>query len=274
MKFLKPLFIFALFVLVQPQRPSAETNFITVASTTSTENSGLFKWILPKFSAATGIQVRVVAVGTGQAIRIAQNGDADVLFVHHKPSEIKFVKDGYGVKRYDVMYNDFVIVGPKTDPAGIKEAKNASEALTAIASTKSIFVSRGDNSGTHKKEQFLWNEAGIDPVKSSGSWYRESGSGMGATLNTTAAMGGYALSDRGTWLSFKNRQSLTLLNVGDKNMLNPYGVILVNPKKFPHVKAKLGQQFIDWLVSVKGQTAIAAFRINDKVLFKPNANGG
>jgi len=274
MKLLKPLFVFALLVFAQPLQSVAETNFITVASTTSTENSGLFKWILPKFTAATGIQVRVVAVGTGQAIRLAQNGDADVLFVHHKPSELKFVKDGFGVKRYDVMYNDFVIVGPAKDPAGIKGETNVSSALQKIAAKKSIFVSRGDNSGTHKKEMFLWKNASIDPVISSGTWYRESGSGMGATLNTAAAMNGYALSDRGTWLSFKNRQNLTLLYAGDQNMLNPYGVILVNPKKFPHVKAKLGQQFINWVVSEKGQTAIGAFRINGKVLFRPNASGG
>jgi len=274
MKILKPLFILSAVVVLTLQGAHAGQNFITVASTTSTENSGLFNWILPKFTTATGIEVRIVAVGTGQAIRMARNGDADVLFVHHKPSEIKFVKDGFGVKRYDVMYNDFIIVGPDNDPAKIKGESNVADALKKIAAHNSIFVSRGDNSGTHKKEKFLWHEAGIDPVKSSGAWYRESGSGMGATLNTAAAMGGYALSDRGTWLSFKNRQGLTILSEGDSRLLNPYGVILVNGKKFPHVKTAMGQKFIDWLISKDGQTAIGSFRINGKLLFKPDAKAG
>jgi tungstate transport system substrate-binding protein len=250
--------------------PSAEDKFITVASTTSTQNSGLFSFILPKFEQKTGIAVRVVAVGTGRAIRLAQSGDVDVLFVHHKPSEELFVTEGYGVKRYGVMYNDFVIVGAKGDLAKIKGLVDAAAALAKIAEANAPFTSRADNSGTHKKEMSLWKDAGIDPGKSSGAWYRETGSGMGATLNAASAMGAYALADRGTWLSFKNRGDLVVLSEGDERLLNPYGVIVVNPEKFPHVKAGLAQTFVDWLVSQEGQDAIAAFRINGEVLFHPN----
>jgi len=250
----------------------AEKPFITVASTTSTANSGLFDYILPMFTKKTGVDVRVVAVGTGQAIRLARKGDADVLFVHHRPSEEKFVADGFGVKRYDVMYNDFIIVGPKDDPAGIMGGHDAAKAVAEIATKKSVFVSRGDDSGTNKRERSLWKAAGVDPVKHSGKWYRESGSGMGATLNTAVAMNGYTLADRGTWLSFKNRGPLEIMVEGDTRLMNPYGVMLVSPKKYPHVKAKEGQMFIDWLISSEGQTAIGNYKINGKILFKPDAH--
>jgi tungstate transport system substrate-binding protein len=245
--------------------------FITVASTTSTANSGLFDVILPVFTKKTGIEVRVVAVGTGQAIRTARNGDADVLFVHHKPSEEKFVSDGYGVKRYGVMVNDFVIVGPKSDPAEIKGGNDAGRAFEQIAAQKTVFVSRGDDSGTHKRERSVWKAVSIDLQSASGKWYRETGSGMGATLNTASAMGGYALADRGTWLSFKNRGPLIILVEGDQRLMNPYGVILVDKEKHPHVKSKEGQMFVDWLVSKEGQQVIGAFKINGEVLFTPNA---
>ncbi len=249
----------------------AAERFITVASTTSTKNSGLFDHIVPLFEKKTGIQVRVVAVGTGQAIRLARNGDADVLFVHHRPSEEKFVADGFGVQRFGVMYNDFVIAGPKDDPARIAGMRDAAKALKKIAGARAPFVSRGDDSGTHKKELALWRAAGVDTARASGTWYRETGSGMGATLNTASAMQGYALADRGTWLSFKNRAGLRVLVEGDTRLFNPYGVILVNPKRHPHVKADLGREFIAWLISPEGQAAIGDFRINGEILFKPNA---
>ncbi|HER26090.1 MAG TPA: sulfate transporter [Rhodospirillales bacterium] len=254
-------------------RAQAETPYITVASTTSTQNSGLFKVLIPAFKAYSGIDVRVVAVGTGQAIRLASNGDADVLFVHHKPSEQKFIADGFGVERFDVMYNDFVIVGPKSDPAGIRGLTDALVAFRRIAETASTFASRGDDSGTNKKELGLWQAVGIDANQASGTWYRETGSGMGATLNTAAGMEAYSLTDRGTWLSFKNRQGLEILSQGDKKLFNPYGVILVNPAKYPHTKAKLGQAFIDWLISPDGQKAIAGYSIDGQQLFFPNASG-
>ncbi len=250
---------------------SAAEKFIIVASTTSTKNSGLFDHILPLFEKKTGIQVRVVAVGTGQAIRLAQNGDADVLLVHHRPSEEKFVADGFGVRRFGVMYNDFVIAGPKDDPARIAGMRDAAKALEKIAGARAPFVSRGDDSGTHKKELGLWRAAGVDAARASGGWYRETGSGMGATLNTASAMQGYALADRGTWLSFGNRAGLRVLVEGDERLVNPYGVILVNPKRHPHVKADLGRKFIAWLISPEGQAAIGAFRVNGQVLFKANA---
>ena len=254
-----------------PLTAGAAERFITVASTTSTKNSGLFDHILPLFEKKTGIQVRVVAVGTGQAIRLARNGDTDVLFVHHRPSEEKFVADGFGVQRFGVMYNDFVIAGPKDDPARIAGMRDAAKALEKIAGARAPFVSRGDDSGTHKKELALWRAAGVDVVQASGSWYRETGSGMGATLNTASAMQAYALADRGTWLSFKNRAGLRVLVEGDERLFNPYGVILVNPERHPHVKADLGREFIAWLISPEGQAAIGAFRVNGQVLFKPNA---
>lgn len=250
----------------------AQERFITVASTTSTEDSGLFKSLLPKFTARTGIEVRVVARGTGQAIDLAKRGDADVLFVHHRPSEDKFVAEGFATERRAVMYNDFVVVGPKADPAGVKGGKDVTAALSRIAKAKAPFISRGDDSGTHKAELALWKEAAIEPGKSEGGWYRSIGQGMGPTLNTAAAIDGYALADRGTWLNFKNRSNLTVLVEGDKRLFNQYGVMLVNPAKFPHVKAKDGQAFVDWLVSGEGQKAIADYAIDGQSLFFPNAN--
>lgn len=249
----------------------AADTFITVASTTSTQNSGLFDYLLPIFEKKTGIDVRVVAVGTGQAIKLAERGDADVLFVHHRPSEEKFVAEGYGVERFDVMYNDFVIVGPKDDPAGIAGMTDVVAALKKIATNKATFVSRGDDSGTNKKELELWEKTGIDPSEASGTWYRETGSGMGATLNTTAGMGAYTLSDRGTWISFKNKGDLGIVVEGDERLFNPYGVILVNPEKNPHVKVEAGQKFVDWLISPEGQKAIGDYRLHGKQLFHPDA---
>ena len=253
---------------------AAQDQFITVASTTSTENSGLFGELLPQFHDDTGIEVRVVAVGTGQAIELARNGDADVLFVHHKPSEEQFVADGFGVERHEVMYNDFVIVGPASDPAGIKGSKDVVDSMAKIAEAQAPFASRGDDSGTHKAELALWQEAGVDVAGASGSWYRETGSGMGPTLNTAAGMDAYALTDRGTWLSFQNPQNLEIVVEGDPRLFNQYGIILVNPEKHPHVKADLGQAFVDWVLSDAGQQAIAEFKINGQQAFFPNARLG
>jgi tungstate transport system substrate-binding protein len=256
------------------QSAQAEKPFIIVQSTTSTQNSGLFDDLLPKFTAKTGIDVRVVAVGTGQAIRNAANGDGDVLFVHSKPSEEKFVADGLGVSRADVMYNDFVIVGPANDPAGVAGSNNVTEALTKIASSKSIFASRGDDSGTHKAELRLWKASGIDPSKDSGTWYRETGSGMGATLNTGTGMGAYVMTDRATWIAFGNKGTHQIVVEGDPNMFNQYGVILVNPKAHPHVRADMAKIFIDWLLSSEGQAAIADYQVDGQQLFFPNAGSG
>ena len=253
---------------------SATERFITVASTTSTQNSGLYEHILPNFTTRTGIAVRIVAVGTGQAIKLARNGDADVLFVHHKASEERFVADGFGVERFDVMYNDFVLVGPKADPAGVRDAADTSDALARIAAANSPFTSRGDNSGTHKKERELWQVAEVDVSTQSGSWYRETGSGMGATLNTAAGMDAYALTDRATWFKFKNRGTLEILAEDDEQIFNQYGVILVNPARHPHVKHDLGQAFIDWLLSKDGQSAIGAYRLQGQQAFFPNAAAG
>jgi len=253
---------------------ATQENFITVASTTSTENSGLFGELLPMFQEETGIEVRVVAVGTGQAIKLAENGDADVLFVHHKASEEQFVADGFGVARHEVMYNDYVIVGPASDPAGINGSKDVADAFQKVAAAEAPFASRGDDSGTHKAELALWEEAGIDVAGASGTWYRETGSGMGPTLNTAAGMDAYALTDRGTWLSFDNRQDLEIAVEGDPRLFNQYGIILVNPEKHPHVKADLGQTFIDWVISDQGQEAIGAFQINGQQAFFPNAKSG
>ena len=249
----------------------AADRFITVASTTSTENSGLFRHLLPLFQQDTGIEVRVVAVGTGQAIELAQRGDADVLFVHHKPSEEKFIAEGFGVARFDVMYNDFVVVGPRVDPAGVKGLTDVAVALAQVAAKQATFVSRGDDSGTHKLELSLWKTAGVDVSAASGTWYREAGAGMGATLNTASGLDAYSLTDRGTWISFKNRGNLSILVEGDSRLFNQYGVMLVNPKKHAHVKATDGQTFIDWLLSDKGQQAIATFRIEGEQAFFPNA---
>ncbi|MFZ5789635.1 MAG: substrate-binding domain-containing protein [Pseudomonadota bacterium] len=254
-----------------PATARAGDRFITVASTTSTQDSGLFDYLLPIFTAKTGIEVRVVAKGTGEAIKLAQAGDADVLFVHHKPSEEKFVAEGYGVKRYQLMYNDFLLVGPKADPAGIAGTKDVVEGLKRIATAKAPFVSRGDDSGTNKAEMALWKLAAIDPAQASGGWYRAVGAGMGPTLNTAAGMEAYTLTDRATWLAFQNKGDLVPVVEGDQRLFNQYGVTLVNPAKFPHVKAEDGQAFIDWLVSPEGQKAIAGFKINGQQLFFPNA---
>ena len=266
-------FAFAAVLVAACAAPAlGQTETIRVASTTSTENSGLFKHLLPIFEAKSGIRVQVVAVGTGQAIQIAQRGDADVLLVHHRPSEEKFVAEGYGARRFDVMYNDYILIGPKADPAKIAGLKDAAEAFKRIAAAGAPFASRGDKSGTHIAELELWQAARLDPASFKGKgWYRETGSGMGAALNTAAGLGAYILADRGTWISFKNRQDLIVLVEGDKRLFNPYGVILVNPARHPHVKAKAGQAFIDWLVSPEGQSAIAAFKIEGQQLFFPSA---
>jgi tungstate transport system substrate-binding protein len=249
----------------------AQDKSIVVSSTTSTQDSGLFGHILPLFKAKTGTDVKVVAQGTGQALDTGRRGDADVVFVHAKPQEEKFVADGAGVKRYPVMYNDFVLIGPKSDPAGIKGMADVAEALKTIKAKDASFISRGDRSGTHAAELALWKAAGIDIGKDKGPWYKEIGQGMGAALNTASAADAYVLADRGTWLSFKNRGDLDILVAGDKRMFNQYGVILVNPAKHPHVKKDLGQAFIDWLVSPEGQKAIADYKINGQQLFFPNA---
>ncbi len=250
----------------------AQDRFITVASTTSTEQSGLFGYLLPKFKEKTGIDVRVIAQGTGQALDTGRRGDADVVFVHDTPSEEKFVAEGAGVKRFPVMYNDFIVVGPKSDPAGVKGTKDVVSAFKKIAETKAPFASRGDDSGTDKAEKRLWKQAGLDP-KSGADWYKSTGSGMGPTLNTSASMNAYTLTDRGTWLAFKNRGDLDIAVEGDTKLFNQYGVILVNPEKFPSVKKADGQAFIDWLVSDEGQKVIAGYKINDQQLFFPNAKG-
>jgi len=256
------------------QASFAEDKFIIVQSTTSTQNSGLFDHLLPMFQDKTGIEVRVVAVGTGQAIKNAANGDGDVLFVHAKPAEEKFVADGLGVSRADVMYNDFVIVGPADDPAGVAGSKDVVDALKKIAEAKAPFASRGDDSGTHKAEQRLWKQAGIDPAAASNDWYRETGSGMGATLNTGTGMGAYVMTDRATWISFGNKGDYKVAVEGDPILFNQYGVILVNPEVHQHVKADLGQQFIDWILSEEGQQAIADYKIDGQQLFFPNADKG
>ena len=262
---------FALGVLMIAAAAMAEPRSITVASTTSTQNSGLFDWLLPQFTEASGIEVQVVAVGTGQAIRIATNGDADVLLVHHEASERRFVADGLGLMRHPVMHNDFVLVGPAADPAGIRGMTDIAAALRRIGETGSIFVSRGDDSGTHKKELELWSSSDFDPGPASGSWYRESGSGMGATLNTAGAMDGYTLSDRASWVSFGNKGDHVILLEGDPQLHNPYAAIVVNPERHPHVRAEAAQAFVDWLTSTRGQAAIAAFRVQDQQLFFPGA---
>jgi len=250
----------------------AQERFIVVASTTSTEQSGLFGHILPIFEKQTGIKVRVVALGTGQALDLARRGDADVVFVHAKAAEEKFLAEGHGVKRFPVMVNDFVLVGPKSDPAKIAGGKDVVEALKKIQSAQAAFVSRGDRSGTHMAELDLWKAAGIDLDKAKGPWYRDTGQGMGPALNTAASMNAYVLADRGTWLAFRNRADLAILVEGDKRLYNQYGVMLVNPDKHPSVKKDLGQAFIDWLLSPEGQKAIAGYRIGGEQLFFPNAD--
>ncbi len=252
---------------------AAVDKFIVVQSTTSTQNSGLYDHILPLFREKTGIEVRVVAVGTGQAIGNAANGDGDVLLVHSKSAEEKFVAEGHGIARFDVMYNDFVVVGPAADPARVAGSKDVVAALTGIARAKALFVSRGDDSGTHKTELALWAEAGVDVAAASGGWYRETGSGMGATLNMGAGMGAYVLVDRATWTSFGNKSGHRVLVEGDPRLLNQYGIVLVNPEKHPNVLAGLGRQFVDWMLSEEGQAAIASYRVDGRQLFFPNAGG-
>ena len=249
---------------------SAQDRSIVVASTTSTQDSGLFGYLLPIFKAKTGIEVKVIAQGTGQALDTARRGDADVVFVHAKSQEEKFLAEGFGVKRYDVMYNDFVLIGPNSDPAGVK-GRDIEAALKTIKDKAAPFVSRGDKSGTHSAELALWKQAGIDIAATKGPWYREIGQGMGTALNTAGAMNGYVLSDRGTWISFKNRGDLDIVVEGDRRLFNQYGVMLVNPEKFPSVKKEFGQAFIDWLVSTEGQAAIAGYKIEGQQLFFPNA---
>jgi tungstate transport system substrate-binding protein len=252
----------------------AENPYIVVASTTSTEQSGLFSHLLPAFTKATGIDVRVVAVGTGQALDIGRRGDADVVFVHDKAAELQWLAEGNGVKRYPVMYNDFVLIGPKADPAHVSGGKDIAVAFRKIAAAKAPFVSRADKSGTYAAELRLWKDAGIDIAKDKGPWYRETGSGMGPALNTAAGMDAYILADRGTWLNFHNRGDLGIVVQGDKRLFNQYGVMLVNPQKHPGVKKDLGQKFIDWLVSPHGQEVIASYKINGEQLFFPNAGSG
>lgn len=259
------------FALVLPLASLAQAETILVQSTTSTKNSGLYDYLLPKIKADTGLTVNVVAVGTGQAIKNAQNCDADVLLVHAKASEEQFVNSGFGVERFDLMYNDFIVVGPANDPAGVGGSKDIASSLTAIASKKALFASRGDDSGTHKAELRLWKVAATDPKQGSGDWYRETGSGMGATLNAAVGMGAYAMTDRATWTKFGNKGDFKIHVQGDERLFNQYGVILVNSKKCPSVKTDAGQKFVDWLISDKGQQAIASYQVNGDQLFFPNA---
>ena len=261
----------AVFVVVVGAPAAAQERFITAASTTSTEQSGLFGHILPQFEQKTGIKVRVVALGTGQALDLARRGDADVVFVHAKAAEEKFIGEGFGIARYPVMYNDFVLIGPKSDPAKVGGGRDITEALRKVQSAQAPFVSRGDKSGTHMAELDLWKAAGVELDKAKGPWYRDTGQGMGPALNTAASMNAYVLADRGTWLAFKNRGELGILVEGDRRLFNQYGVMVVNPARHPHVKKDLGQAFVDWVVSADGQKAIADYKINGEQLFFPNA---
>ncbi len=251
---------------------AAQEKSIVVASTTSTQDTGLFGYLLPLFKKRTGIEVKVIALGTGQALDTARRGDADVVFVHAKSEEEKFLAEGFAVKRYPVMYNDFVLIGPKNDPAGIREGKDIVAALKTLKDKQAAFISRGDRSGTHIAEISLWKLAGIDIAAEKGRWYKEIGQGMGAALNTASEADAYVLSDRGTWLSFKNKGDLVVAVEGDTRLFNQYGVMLVNPAKHPTVKKELGQQFIDWLISPEGQRDITGYRINGEQLFYPNAS--
>jgi len=267
----KTLLLAALAVCLSLTRAHGDDSFIILQSTTSTQNSGLYDAILPDFTDATGIEVRVVAVGTGQAIKNAGNCDGDVLLVHARDAEEAFVASGFGRARFDVMYNDFVLIGPRSDPVDLTGIETAPEALRAIAAARLPFASRGDESGTHKKEMSLWAAAGLDPVDQSGTWYRETGSGMGATLNIATGMNAYTLSDRATWLAFENKQSQDILFEGDPTLFNQYGVVVVNPAHCPRVKAELGQRFVDWLLGQDGQNSIAGFQRDGTQLFFPNA---
>jgi tungstate transport system substrate-binding protein len=266
------LWLAAILTLIAPDSVFAQSRSIVVASTTSTEQSGLFGFLLPRFTDKTGIQVRVVAVGTGQALDIGRRGDADVVFVHDKPAEEKFMAEGFGVRRFDVMYNDFVIIGPKADPAHIAGSKDVTAAFRDIARTKAAFISRGDRSGTNAAELRYWKDAGIDIDAVKGPWYRDIGQGMGAALNMASAGNAYVLADRGTWLSFKNRSDLAILVEGDKRLFNQYGVMLVNPQKHPGVKTGEGQAFVDWLLSSDGQKTIAEYKVGGEQLFFPDAD--
>lgn len=270
-RWIKLLMLVGAAVLALSTVGSADQRFIVLQSTTSTENSGLFKHLLPKFTETTGIEVRVVAVGTGQAIKNAANGDGDVLLVHDRAAEEKFVADGFGVRRFDVMYNDFVVIGPRTDPANVAGSQDAAAAMAKIAASGATFVSRGDDSGTHKAELRLWKAAGVDAKAASGTWYREAGQGMGATINVAAGLKAYAVSDRATWSAFKNKGELKILVEGDPRLFNPYGVIQVNPAKHPRVKAAEAKAFVDWLISNEGQSAIAEFKVEGEQQFFPNA---
>jgi tungstate transport system substrate-binding protein len=261
--------IFLILLLAGPAY--AADKYITLASTTSTEQSGLFRHLLPIFERKSGIQVRVVALGTGQALDLGRRGDADLVFVHARPLEEKFVAEGYGVKRYEVMYNDFVLIGPKSDPAAVAGGKDVVQAFQKIHKARAPFVSRGDNSGTHFAELEIWKTAGIDIAREKGAWYRETGQGMGPALNTAAAMNAYVLADRGTWLSFKNKLDLAIVLEGDKRLFNQYGIILVNPARHLGVKREMAQAFIDWIISSEGQDAIAAYKVGGEQLFFPNA---
>jgi tungstate transport system substrate-binding protein len=265
---LRPLALLAGALVATPALAADKS--IILQSTTSTANSGLYDFLLPIFTEKTGIAVYVVAVGTGQAIKNSQNGDGDVLLVHAKAAEEQFVAEGHGVERFDVMYNDFIIVGPSADPADIGRTRYAAAALARIAEVQAPFASRADNSGTHQKEMHLWHAAGIDPTQDSGTWYRETGSGMGATLNAAVGMGAYTITDRGTWIGFKNKGDYEILVEGDRNLINGYGIILVNPKKHPNVKVGEGQAFIDWILSDAGQAAIASYKLDGQQLFFPS----
>ena len=263
----------AIVLAVMSHAAASADKFIILQSTTSTQNSGLLDHLIPKFKAESGIDVRVVAVGTGQALRNARNGDGDVLLVHAKRDEERFVADGFGLKRFDLMYNDFVFVGPVSDPAAIHQMESAIDVLATIAAKGATFVSRGDDSGTHKKELALWAETGMDVSTVSGTWYLETGTGMGTTLNIAVGMDAYTMTDRATWISFKNKAAFEVLAEGDPRLFNQYGVMLVNPEKHHNVRATAGQAFIDWLIGAAGQRAIAAFKVDGQQLFLPNASG-
>jgi len=260
--------LLAIAVAIAP--PSFAQKSIIVSSTTSTEQSGLFGFLLPIYKSKSGVDIKVIAVGTGQALDIGRRGDADVVFVHDRTAEMKFLEEGNSLRRYDVMYNDFVLIGPKSDPAKVAGGKDIKIALQKIVNSKATFVSRGDKSGTHAAELRYWKTAGFEPNKDM-SWYKDTGSGMGQALNSASAMNGYILADRGTWLSFKNRGDLDILVEGDPQLFNQYGVMLVNPAKFPHIKAREGQDFIDWITSKDGQEVISLYKIDGKQLFFPNA---